>query len=107
MRAIIRAAPRARNHSRPASKSPCLCLALVARSGRFRRNMEAQRLDPGPIVQTAFAFWNSKVLLTAVSFGLFTKLGQRRLTGAELGRELELHPRGIADFFDALVAMKF
>jgi hypothetical protein len=62
-------------------------------------------LDPSPILQTAFAFWSSKVLLTAVEFGVFTTLGDRRLTGAELGRELGLHPRGIADFFDALVAM--
>lgn len=66
-----------------------------------------QQLDPGPILQTAFAFWSSKVLLTAVEFGVFTKLGGRRLTGAELGVELALHPRGISDFFDALVAMGF
>jgi len=65
------------------------------------------KLDPSPILQTAFGFWNAKVLLTAVEMGLFTKLGQRRLTGAELGAELGLHPRGIADFFDTLVAMKF
>ena len=63
--------------------------------------------DPAPILQTAFAFWNSKVLLTAVEFGLFTRLGKRRLSGAELGAELSLHPRGISDFLDALVAMKF
>src|SRR6266550_3145862 len=65
------------------------------------------QLDPGQILQTAFSFWSSKVLLTAVEFGLFTQLGQRRVTGTELGRELGLHPRGISDFFDALVAMKF
>lgn len=65
------------------------------------------QLDPGPILQTAFAFWSSKVLLTAVEFGVFTTLGNRRMTGAELGAELGLHPRGIADFFDALVAMQF
>ena len=64
-------------------------------------------LDPSQILQTAFAFWNSKVLLTAVETGLFTRLGQRRLTGAELGSALGLHPRGTKDFFDALVAMKF
>jgi len=69
--------------------------------------MQNQQHDPGPILQTAFAFWNAKVLLTAVEFGLFTKLGQRRLTAAELGHELKLHPRGTYDFFDALVAMKF
>jgi hypothetical protein len=40
-----------------------------------------------------------------VEFGLFTKLGTRRLTGPELGRELGLHPRGVFDFLDALVAM--
>ena len=63
--------------------------------------------DPSPILQTAFGFWSSKVLLTAVEFGLFTTLGARRLTGAELGRELGLHPRGVSDVLDALVAMKF
>lgn len=63
--------------------------------------------DPGPILQTAFAFWSSKVLLTAVEFGLFTKLGTERKAGDELGFELGLHPRGIADFLDALVAMRF
>jgi hypothetical protein len=66
-----------------------------------------QFFDPAPILQTAFGFWNSKVLLTAVEMGVFTKLGNRRLTGEELGGELGLHRRGIYDFFDALVAMKF
>ena len=64
-------------------------------------------LDPSFILQTAFSFWHSKVLLTAVEFGVFTKLAGRRLTGAELGAELQMHPRAIADFFDTLVAMKF
>jgi len=62
---------------------------------------------PSPILQTAFAFWSSKVLLTAAEMGLFTKLGADRRTGEELRRELGLHPRGIYDFLDALVAMKF
>jgi hypothetical protein len=69
-------------------------------------NTHAQ-FDPTLILQTAFAFWSSKVLLTAVEFDVFTRLGDRRLTGEELGAELGLHPRGISDFFDALVAMKF
>ncbi len=66
-----------------------------------------QQPDVAPILRTAFAFWSSKVLLTAVEFGLFTRLGTRRMSGEDLGRELELHPRGIHDFFDALVAMGF
>jgi len=67
----------------------------------------AAHIDPGPILQTAFGFWTSKVLLTAVEFGVFTRLGSRRMTGEELGRELELHPRAYADFFDGLLAMRF
>jgi O-methyltransferase domain/Dimerisation domain len=65
------------------------------------------QLDPGSLLHTAFAFWSSKVLLTAVEFDLFTILGNRRITGRELGAELGLHQRGISDFFDALVAMQF
>src|SRR3954468_23454203 len=65
------------------------------------------QIDPGPILQAAFGFWSSKVLLTAVDFGLFTTLGTRRMAGADLGLELGLHPRGVSDFLDALVAMRF
>jgi hypothetical protein len=64
-------------------------------------------VDHTPILQTAFAFWSSKVLLSAVAFGLFTRLGERSLTADELGTELDLHPRGRRDFFDALTAMQF
>jgi len=69
--------------------------------------MTAPTVNPTSILQTAFGFWSSKILLTAVEFGVFTRLAKQPKTGAELGRELELHPRGIADFFDALVAMGF
>src|SRR6478609_3568121 len=69
--------------------------------------METTSPTPDAILQTAFGFWNSKVLLTAVTFDLFSTLGQRRLTGADIGKKLDLHPRGVADFLDALVAMKF
>lgn len=64
-------------------------------------------INPSSILQTAFGFWHSKVLLTAVEFRLFTILADQALTAAELGAALNLHPRAIADFFDSLVAMKF
>ena len=67
----------------------------------------SDQLDPTPILQTATAFWASKVLLTAVEFDLFTALGEREMTAIELGDALGLHPRGTYDFFDALVAMGF
>ena len=69
--------------------------------------MKTPSPTPDSILQTAFGFWNSKVLLTAIDFDLFTKLRERRLTGAQIGKELRLHSRGIFDFLDALVAMKF
>jgi hypothetical protein len=64
-------------------------------------------LDPSHIMQTATAFWSSKVLLTAVELDLFSVLGERAMTASELIETLELHPRGTYDFFDALVALKF
>jgi len=67
----------------------------------------SKKLDPSPIMQTATAFWASKVLLTAVEFDVFTLLGDGAMTATELGETLSLHPRGIYDFFDALVALNF
>lgn len=66
-----------------------------------------QQRDPSHILQTAFSFWSSKVLLTAVEMNLFGTLGDRRLDADALGEELGIHPRGRADFFDTLVATGF
>ncbi|MGH8454704.1 MAG: methyltransferase family protein, partial [Nevskiales bacterium] len=66
-----------------------------------------EQLDPGHIMQTATAFWPSKVLLTAVELDLFTTLGDGKMSAPQLGQTLGLHPRGTYDFFDALVALKF
>jgi len=65
------------------------------------------QLDPSHIMQTATAFWASKVLLTAVELDLFTTLDDGSMTAQQLGDALGLHPRGTYDFFDALVALKF
>lgn len=64
-------------------------------------------LNPGHIMEVATGFWASKVLLTAVEFELFTRLGDGARTASELGEELGIHPRGRYDFFDALVALGF
>ena len=65
------------------------------------------QLDPSRILNTGFGFWGSKVLLTAVALELFTVLAGKKMTGESLGKDLGLHPRGIWDFFDALVALGF
>jgi hypothetical protein len=69
--------------------------------------MEPDMSDPSHILQTAFGFWSSKVLLSAVELDVFTTLGDKRLTGAQLGDAVGLHPRGVSDFFDALLAMGY
>jgi predicted O-methyltransferase YrrM len=62
-------------------------------------------LDPSHIMQVGMGFWASKTLLSAVEMELFTMLGTGSMTGADIGSRIGLHPRGIADFLDALVAL--
>jgi len=69
--------------------------------------MRQSRASSHQILQVGFGFWASKVLLTAVELDVFTALGERPQSGDELGGRLGLHPRGIRDFFDALVALGF
>ena len=64
-------------------------------------------LNPSRILDAGFGFWSSKVLLTAIELEVFTVLSGKSMTGEELGDKLGLHPRGIWDFFDTLVALRF
>lgn len=57
--------------------------------------MSGPHPSPDAILQTAFSLRRSEVPLAAVESGLFTRFGQRRLNGAELGGKLGRHPRGI------------
>jgi hypothetical protein len=63
--------------------------------------------DVARILEVGFGFWPSKVLLTAVELEVFTRLGDNSMTGEQLGQAVGLHPRGIWDFLDALVALGF
>jgi hypothetical protein len=60
---------------------------------------------PDHILATGLAFWQSKVLLSAVELGLFTALADGPLTAEQLRRRLDLHPRAMPDFADALLAL--
>jgi predicted O-methyltransferase YrrM len=57
-------------------------------------------------MQVGMGFWMSKTLLSAVELELFTHIGDDALTGEEIGERLALHPRGIYDFLDLLVALR-
>jgi predicted O-methyltransferase YrrM len=67
--------------------------------------MNEPELDPSHIMQVGMGFFASRALLTAVELGLFTHLAKGKLTAEQLAKELELHPRAIPDFPDALVAL--
>ncbi len=51
-------------------------------------------------------FFASKTLLSAVELELFTRLGGEAMKGQQIAEALELHPRAIPDFPDALVALE-
>src|SRR5258705_8199909 len=89
------------------SSASRLLMTSAARSQSRGDQMTNEHLNPGRIMQTATAFWASKVLLTAVELDLFTTLADGTMTAPQLGDALGLHPRGTYDFFDALVALKF
>ena len=72
--------------------------------------MDAQvnpQVNPSYIMQTVAGFWGSKALLSAVELDVFTALGNNKMTAAQLGDAVGLHPRGTYDFFDTLVALDF
>ena len=66
-----------------------------------------QQLSPTKIMDTGMGFWASKVLLTAVNIGLFTRLGRGPASAEKLKIKLGLHERNLYDFLDSLVAMGF
>jgi hypothetical protein len=75
----------------------------------FERNIELTKnaLTPDHILQTGFAFWPCKTLLSAVEMEIFTELAQRPQSLDSLSGRLGLHPRSSRDFLDALVALGF
>ena len=64
-------------------------------------------VDPSRIMEVGMGFWGSKALLSAVELEVFTKLGSASMTAEELRAALDLSPRAVPDFPDALVALGF
>jgi hypothetical protein len=70
-----------------------------------RPNVPAAGSDPDEVVARAMAFQPAKLLLTAVELGMFEALASGPVAEAQLRDGLGLHPRGAADFLQALVAL--
>jgi hypothetical protein len=58
------------------------------------------------VEQVSFGFMASKVLFSAIEFGLFTELAKESMDAAEIQKRCGLHPRGVRDFLDTLVALR-
>jgi len=69
--------------------------------------MTASAPNPDHILQTGFAFWASKTLLSAIEMEVFTELAKGPEDLASLTGRLGLHRRSSRDFFDTLVALGF
>lgn len=76
-------------------------------SSTLTRTRSDQRVTPSKIMQVGMGFWASKILLTAVKIGLFTRLGRGPANAEKLKNKLGLHERGLYDFLDALVSLGF
>lgn len=64
-------------------------------------------LNPEKILQTGFAFWPAKTLLSAIELGVFSELARGPRPLEELRDALGLHVRSAHDFLDTLVALGF
>jgi hypothetical protein len=64
-------------------------------------------ISPEPILHVGLGYMASKTLLTAVELDVFTRLAKGLCEGVDVAGALGLHPRGAADFLDALVALGF
>jgi hypothetical protein len=62
-------------------------------------------VTPDKIIQLGLGFWASKTLLSAVELGLFTELAKEPMPAEAVGERLDLHPRALRDFLDALVSL--
>jgi len=69
--------------------------------------LQTTTVTPDRILDVSYAFWKTKVLLSAVELNLFTVLAEGPLSLPALVARLGLQGRGARDFFDALVALDF
>jgi predicted O-methyltransferase YrrM len=68
--------------------------------------MTTDQLTLDEILEIGSGYWKSKALLCAVGFDLFSFLDNGAADMQKISTDLGLHPKGLRDLLDALVAMK-
>jgi hypothetical protein len=73
------------------------------------KKTSAPQITPSKIMQIGMGFWASKAVLTAVKTGLFTMLGQARLSEKDIKQTLGFNcsDRHVFDWLDTLVSLGF
>lgn len=70
-----------------------------------REMIHSATVEPVRIMEIAYAFQQSKALLSAAEFDVFTIVAERPLDLETLATRTGIHQRGARDFFDSLVAL--
>jgi precorrin-6B methylase 2 len=78
---------------------------LQAMNGPGRKMLHGNMVVPGRIMEIAYAFQQSKALLSAAELDVFTILAEHPLDLETLTTRTGIHERGARDFFDSLVAL--
>jgi O-methyltransferase domain/Dimerisation domain len=74
-----------------------------------KKSTPSAAVNPSKIMQVGMGFWASKVMLSAVKFGLFTLLAPRPLKANQVKERLGLATtqRHVSDWLDTLVSLGF
>jgi DNA-binding MarR family transcriptional regulator len=84
-------------------------LFYTGRVGSTGLTAEEKKLSPEALFELGFGFWNSRILLTAVEWHLFTMIEaseKRCMSSKKIQMALDLRPSTTEEFLDALVEMK-
>ena len=66
---------------------------------------EAAKMDPGPIMQLATGYWDSRAFLIANQIGIFSRLAEGPLSAGALAGALGLHERPLRLLLKACVGL--
>ena len=67
--------------------------------------MASEQMNPGELLEISGYFWKTGVLHTAVKLDVFTLIGDKQLTAAQISHKLNGAQRGVERLLDALTAM--
>ena len=67
--------------------------------------MDKKQIDPGNILGISGSYWASCTLHAGVKLGIFTALGNKRLTSGDIAQKLNGDKRGVTVLLNALAAM--